>query len=36
MNAQEAEAAYRIVKGQLDARQITVDDYNRRVAELLY
>ena len=36
MNAQEAEAAYRIVKGQLDARQITVDDYNRRVAELRY
>jgi hypothetical protein len=36
MNAQEAEAAYRIIKGQLDARQIMVDDYNRRVAELRY
>jgi hypothetical protein len=36
MNAQEAEAAYRIAKGQLDARQITVEEYNRRVAELKY
>jgi hypothetical protein len=36
MNAQEAEPAYRIAKGQLDARQITVEEYNRRVAELKY
>ena len=36
MNAQEAEAAYRLAKGQFDARQITVEEYNRRVAELKY
>jgi hypothetical protein len=36
MNAQEAEAAYRTVKSQVDAGQIALDEYNRRVAELRY
>ncbi len=36
MNAQEAEAAYHAVKSQVDAGQIALDEYNRRVAELRY
>ncbi|MCX6686437.1 MAG: hypothetical protein NTV10_07375 [Methanoregula sp.] len=36
MNAQEAEAAYRVVKSQFDAGQISLDEYNRRVSELRY
>lgn len=36
MDAQEAEAVYRSVRSQLDAKQITLDEYNRRVAELRY
>lgn len=36
MDAQEAEAVYRSVRGQLDAKQITLDKYNQRVAELKY
>jgi hypothetical protein len=36
MNAQEAETAYHAARGLLDARQITVEEYNRRVAELKY
>ena len=36
MNAQEAEAAYRLVKSQLDSGQVALDEYNRRVSELRY
>jgi len=36
MNAQEAEAAYRITKSQLDAGQITLEEYNKKIAELRY
>jgi len=36
MNAPEAEAAYRVVKNQLDARRISLDEYNQRVAALQY
>jgi len=36
MNAPEAETAYRQVKNQLDARRISLDEYNKRVAALQY
>ena len=36
MDAQEAEAAYHITKSQLDAGQITLEDYNKKIAELRY
>jgi hypothetical protein len=36
MNAPEAEAAYRLVKSELDAHRISLDEYNRRVAALRY
>jgi hypothetical protein len=36
MNAPEAETAYRVVKNQLDARRISLDEYNQRVAALQY
>jgi len=36
MNAPEAEAAYRLVKSQLDAHRISLDEYNQRVAALQY
>ncbi len=36
MNAQEAEAAYRMAKSQLDYGQIGLDEFNRRIAELKY
>jgi len=36
MNAQEAEAAYRLVKSQLDAHRISLGEYNMRVAALQY
>ena len=36
MNAPEAEAAYHQVKNQLDARRISLDEYNQRVAALQY
>ncbi len=36
MNAQEAEAAYRITKSQLDAGQITLEEYTKKIAELRY
>jgi hypothetical protein len=36
MNAPEAEAAYRLIKSQLDAQQISLDEYNQRVAALQY
>jgi hypothetical protein len=36
MNAPEAEAAYHEAKSQLDAGQISLDEYNRKVAALHY
>ena len=36
MNAPEAEAAYHQVKSQLDAHQISLDEYNQKVAALQY
>jgi hypothetical protein len=36
MDAGEAETAYRSVKAELDAKKITLDEFNRRVAELKY
>jgi hypothetical protein len=36
MNAPEAEAAYLLVKSQLDAHRISLDEYNQRVAALQY
>ena len=36
MNAEEAQAAYRLVKSQLDSGQVALDEYNRRVSELRY
>jgi hypothetical protein len=36
MDAQEAEAAYRDARSQLDEGRISLDEYNRKVAELKY
>lgn len=36
MNAQEAEAAYREIRSQLDAGRIVQEEYNRKIAELRY
>jgi hypothetical protein len=36
MDAQEAQAAYRTTKSQLDTGQITLEEYNRRISELRY
>jgi len=36
MDANEAQTAYKSLKAQLDAGQIPIDDYNRKVGELRY
>ena len=36
MDAQEAQAAYQQLKGQLDARQISFEDFARKVQDLKY
>ncbi|WAC04081.1 MAG: hypothetical protein OS112_06300 [Methanoregula sp.] len=36
MDANEAQAAYKSIRAQFDTGQITLDDYNKKIAELRY